>query len=105
MSLIFHVLTPSSWAEAKSRGAYRAPSLETEGFIHCSKPEQVAGVVERYYRDVPNLLVLEIDEARVTSPMKYEPATGRTEIFPHIYGPLNLDAVLRATPLEKWKVT
>ena len=93
--MIYHVLTAENWNHAASQGFYEADSLAKEGFIHTSKENQVDGVLQRYYKDQSNLLLLHIDEAKLTSPLKYELAPSINEEFPHIYGRLNLDAVVQ----------
>src|SRR5882757_1138225 len=96
--MIYHVSTAQEWQTAQQQGFYEVASLVTEGFIHCSKMEQVAGVLERYYKDRSGLLLLHIDESKLTASLKYELAPSVNEEFPHIYGRLNLDAVVE---LEK----
>ena len=91
--MIYHVVTRNSWQKALQQGFYEADSLAAEGFIHASKSEQVRGVLERYYKGQPGLLLLHINESKLTSPLHYELAPSVNEEFPHIYGPLNLDAV------------
>jgi uncharacterized protein (DUF952 family) len=76
-------------------------TLAQEGFIHASGPDQVNGVANRYYRDVRDeLLVLIIDTERVRAEVRHEDVPGAGGRFPHIYGPLNADAVLAARPLS-----
>lgn len=87
--MIFHIAKRSEWNAAEVAGEYVAPSLASEGFIHCSTSEQVLGSAERYYRGQSGLVLLCIDEGGLTSPLRYE------NRFPHIYGPLNIDAVTR----------
>lgn len=96
--MVFHVTTASDWLRQADAPVYEAASLATEGFIHLSKAEQVAGVLERYYRNVPDLLLLHVDPARLTSELKYETAT-HDDLFPHLYGPLNKSAVVRVEEL------
>lgn len=91
--MIYHVITMPNWKNAQQQGFYAAESLALEGFIHCSTTNQVQGVLERYYKDVPNLLLLHIDETKLNAPLKYELAPSVNEEFPHIFGQLNLDAV------------
>ena len=79
----------------RDRGFYQADSLLIEGFIHCSTIQQVPGVLTRYYKDVPNLMLLHIEESKLTAPLKYELAPSVNEEFPHIFGQLNLDAVIK----------
>ncbi|MBL0146571.1 MAG: DUF952 domain-containing protein [Chitinophagaceae bacterium] len=95
--MIYHVIKQQDWQTALQQGFYEAASLATEGFIHASKQEQVQGVLERYYKDATDLLLLHIDETKLTAPLKYEMAPSVNEMFPHIFGRLNLDAVLKAT--------
>ena len=97
--MIYHVVHKASWQKATALGFYEAESLATEGFIHASKINQVAGVLERYYKGQEELLVLHIDEHKLTSPFTYELALSVNEEFPHIYGPLNLDAVCKVEEL------
>lgn len=82
------------WNAAKEKGFYTAPSLETEGFIHCSEAQQVQGVLERYYQGKTNLLKLVIETDKLESKLQYDLAPSINEEFPHVYGPINLDAVI-----------
>ena len=91
---IYHVTTKQEWDEAKQKGFYAAPSLETEGFIHCSEAQQVDGVLKRYYQGKDALLKLVIDPQKLNPELKYELAPSVNENFPHVYGPINLDAVV-----------
>jgi uncharacterized protein (DUF952 family) len=92
--MIYHVTTKSAWEQALQNGFYETASLQTEGFIHNSTQQQVSGVLDRYYKNVTDLLLLHIDESKLTSPLKYELAPSVNEEFPHIFGPINLDAVV-----------
>jgi uncharacterized protein (DUF952 family) len=94
MAFIYHITTKQDWNIAKEKGFYVAPSLETEGFIHCSEEQQVKGVLERYYKGKSDLLKLVIDSGKVGSELKYELAPSINENFPHIYGPINLSSVV-----------
>lgn len=93
--MIYHVVTGSSWQEALEQGFYEAGSLATEGFIHASRAEQLPGVLERYYKGQSDLYLLSIDETKLTAPLQVELAPSVNEMFPHIYGRLNLDAVIK----------
>ncbi len=97
--MIYHVVTTANWKAALAQGYYEADSLATEGFIHTSKENQVKGVLERYYQHQTNLLLLHIDETKLTAELRYELAPSVNEEFPHIFGRLNIDAVINATPL------
>lgn len=94
MAVIYHITTKQEWNAAKEKGFYTAPSLEIEGFIHCSEAQQVEGVLQRYYQGKTNLLKLVIDQQKLTSELKYELAPSVNENFPHVYGPINLDSVI-----------
>lgn len=107
--MIYHITSRSAWGEALQRGDYRADSLEEEGFIHCSTEQQVIPVAEYLYKGQNNLCLLVIEPSRLTSELKWEPPTsGATpppgvpegDAFPHIYGPINLDAVVQVFDLE-----
>jgi uncharacterized protein (DUF952 family) len=92
--MIYHITSRTSWLEAKKSGAYIADSLTTQGFIHCSKAEQVVRVANVWYAGQRGLVLLEINETRLKSKVCWEPGTDKAdELFPHIYGPLNVDAV------------
>ena len=93
MSEIYHITTQEEWKIAKEQGFYTAPSLDSEGFIHCSEAGQVAGVLERYYSGKNNLVKLVLDPEKLNAPLKYELAPSVNEKFPHIFGSINLDAV------------
>jgi len=97
--MIYHVVTAPQWQLALQQGFYAADSLATEGFIHASNEVQVKGVLKRYYQNVPDLLLLHIDETKLTAELKFELAPSVNEVFPHIYGKLNIDAVVKTIPL------
>jgi uncharacterized protein (DUF952 family) len=97
--LILHITTAPEWKAACAAGEYRAPTLETEGFIHCSLPTQVTHVAQWFYRDVPDLLLLCIDPDVLTSELRWEPsADSFAGEFPHVYGPIAVEAVVAALP-------
>jgi len=107
--MIYHITTRKAWDDAQTKGEYRADSLATEGFIHCSTFEQVLPVAHNYYKGQRGLIVLGIEPPLLSSDLKWEPPAGGTpppgvpvgEQFPHIYGPINLSAVLKVTDLEQ----
>ena len=92
--MIFHVTDKESWDKAMLNDSYINPSLELEGFIHMSTQNQVAGVLERYFKNRTNLLLLHVDEQLVKAEIRYELSPSLQEEFPHIYGAINLDAVV-----------
>jgi uncharacterized protein (DUF952 family) len=92
--IVYHIVLPEVW-DAFDTQLYRAASLDTEGFIHCSFAQQLEAVIGRYYRDAESIVVLEIETDRLMSRVLNEPSTGN-EIYPHIYGPVNRDAIVAA---------
>ena len=100
MALIFHLTYKHAWEAARLAGEYAAPSLAEEGFIHCSKDvPQLLKVAARLYPGETGLMVLDVDLEELKSPLKNEPSRSG-EIYPHIYGMLNADAVVRERALE-----
>ena len=99
MTVIYHLTTRDAWAAAQTAGEYEAPSLADEGFIHCSGDEaQTLRVAERLYPGGTGLQVLDVDVIRLKAEVKREPSRSG-EIYPHIYGKINLDAVVRIRDL------
>lgn len=96
MTLVLHLTTRTDWVTAVRKGEYTHPSLAAESFIHASTAEQVVATANRYYGGRTDLVLLAIDTARLTSEMKWEIPASIGQEFPHIYGPLNLDAVTQA---------
>lgn len=90
--MIYHIVTPEQWEQWSDKEHYEAPGFQQEGFIHLCTEEQIAGVLERYYSDVPDILLLHVDTDELTAPLKWEAATN-DELFPHLYGPLNKSAI------------
>jgi len=107
--LIFHITSRKAWDEAQGRGDYRAESLATEGFIHCSTLSQVLPVAENFYKGQHGLVLLAVEPALLSSELKWEPPSGGTpppgvsegDLFPHVYGPINLSAVVKVVDLDQ----
>ena len=100
MPTILHLIDRAGWESAQEQGEHRAESLAAEGFIHCSQDEeQMLGVAHRLYPGRADMLVLELDTELLTSPVQREPSRSG-EIYPHIYGPLNLEAVVKVWQLS-----
>lgn len=94
---LLHICRRSEWDAAQSSGEYRALSLEVEGFIHCSLENQILEVANQFYRGIPDLVLLWIDAHRVNSQIVFERPAGESgQLFPHIYGPVQLEAVISA---------
>lgn len=94
---IYHLALRHAWEAASRNGEYRRSTIDTsldeEGFIHCSYRDQVQGVADRFYRGRTDVLLLTIDASQVPAEIKTENS------FPHIYGPLPVDAVVRVEPV------
>ena len=93
---LFHLALADDWQAAQTSGSYRISTrgmtLEQVGFIHCSWPEQVDATYQRFYADAGEVVLLEVDPAAVDAPLRAD-AIPTGELFPHLYGPLNLAAV------------
>ncbi len=99
MPIIYHVTTAAEWNAAKENGFYETPSLQDEGFIHCSQDHQVAGVLERYYAGKTGLVKLVIDTDKLTSKFVFDWSPSTQDTFPHVYGTINIDAVTEVIAL------
>lgn len=110
--IIYHIAVASDWERATAAGDYRISTrgrtLAEEGFIHCSYADQVAGVARAFYRDVDEpLVVLSVDTALLDSQVVAEspaqpgaaPIGDAVELFPHVYGPIPVGAVVSVDPL------
>jgi uncharacterized protein (DUF952 family) len=98
---ILHITSRPEWLSAEKRGLFAASTLMSEGFIHCSTPEQVVPVANALYRGQSGLVLLVMDENRLKPEIRWEAPAGApaegispSDLFPHIYGPVNVDAVV-----------
>ena len=95
MSIIYHLIDRASWDSARSTQEHRADSLAAEGFIHCSEDQdQLLRVANRLYSGRKDMLALAVDPELLSAPLKREPSRSG-EVYPHIYGALNTDAVVK----------
>lgn len=92
--MITHITGRTEWEQALETGIYKADTLETEGFIHCSTIKQVLGVTNNFYKGQKDLVLLIIDEKKVDSDIRYEDLHRSGQSYPHIYGHLNTEAVV-----------
>jgi uncharacterized protein (DUF952 family) len=104
--MIFHIVDKVAWRHAQAVGRYTPESLGKDGFVHASTATQVRDTAERFFAGRDDLLVLCIDEAALGVPLRWElPVTPAGEAagerFPHIYGPLDVRAVLEARVLRR----
>ena len=103
---LYHIATAPDWDQAQQDGQYRTStrgrSLSEEGFIHASTAAQVLPVANAVYQDEQqDLVLLVLDPGLIAAEIRREPVPGWADPFPHVYGPLNVDAVVRAVPLER----
>lgn len=99
--MIFHITSRATWSAAVKSGAYAADSLKNEGYIHCSKVDQVLRVANVWYSGQHGLILLKIDPSRLVPEVRWEPGSDKPdELFPHLYGALNLDAVVEILDFE-----
>jgi uncharacterized protein (DUF952 family) len=108
MALIYHITTRNAALTARQTGEYRTESLAEAGFIHLSQRHQVLGVANAFYTGQKDLAILVVDPSRLKADLKYEPpvhpstsdsAPSAENLFPHLYGPLNFDAVVNVVDL------
>ena len=101
--LLFHITDQATWEAVKNSQFYEGDTLLSERFIHCCFREQIEGVLSNWFKGKDNLVLLEIDPQKVRSPIQYENLDGGNDTFPHIYGPINTDAVLNVQHIKKGK--
>ena len=108
MAIIFHIAQSEAWAgrnagansEDQAAGSYRPEMFPVEGFVHCSMRDQVVKVADIRFRGQKGLVLLCIDTDKVTAEIRYENLEGGRELFPHIYGEINTDAVVQVAEFE-----
>ncbi len=97
---LVHLCSADDWRTAQDAGEHRPASLATSGFVHLSTPEQVHLPANRLYAGRTDLVLLRIDPARLSSPVRWEPGVPADPMgmeFPHLYGPLPVEAVISVT--------
>lgn len=99
MAIIYHIAQGKDWEEAKQKGSYEHPTLRSEGFIHCSQDHQVAGVLVRYFAGETDLIKLVIDTDKLTSKFVFDWSPSTADTYPHVYGPINIEAVIETISL------
>ena len=96
--MILHITKREQWEQAKQIGIYRGDTLDTEGFIHCSTLQQLIRTANKFFHNQQGLVLLCIEPEQVIAEIKYEAAD--SDLFPHIYGALNVDAVTQVLEFE-----
>ncbi len=97
--IIYHIVKQEDFDKWMDNEYYYSPTFDTEGFIHLSRDSQVDGVLDRYYKNVDGLIKLHVDTSHLINKLVYEAATAG-ELFPHLYGGLNKDAITHITVLS-----
>ncbi len=102
--MIYHLTEPDRWKRSLDEGVHtgstRGVELAQEGYIHCSTASQWPGVVERFYSDATELLLLHVDESKLDAPLVYEQLGDAPEPFPHVYGAIPVAAVVSVEHLR-----
>ena len=104
--MILHLALRQDWDAARASGSYpwstRGLTLDEVGYVHCSFEHQWRGVRDRFYADLRDdeLILLVVDEERLSSPVVVERLDGAPDEFPHVYGPLEIGAVIDTRPVS-----
>jgi uncharacterized protein (DUF952 family) len=99
MNVVYKIVTVANWRAAQEAGVFLGAGVDlSDRFIHFSTAAQVEETARRHYAGVTDLLLVAVDVAKLGPALKWEPSRGG-ELFPHLYGPLPMDAVMRADPL------
>lgn len=93
---ILHLTTEDAWDTADV--LYTPPGFDTDGFVHCSAPHQIADVADVRFAGRTDLVVLTIDPTQLSAPLVWEDLAGEGEEYPHVYGPIERGAVIQARP-------
>ena len=97
--MILHVTERTDWLSQKHSETFSPADLQREGFVHCCTKEQLPGVLERYFKGRKDLVLIHVDERKLSSPLKYEASTNNEE-FPHIYGTINKAAIIAVNDIS-----
>lgn len=98
--MILHIIENKDWQNAINSEEYSPASLNNEGFIHCSTLEQTVEIANLFFKGSTDLKILCINEEKTKSKIVYEDTENFGQLFPHIYGPLNLDAIIKVIDLN-----
>ncbi len=103
--MIVHFAHKQNWEDAQEGGEYTPPDFEEGDFIHCSFPQQATAIADEHFSGQDDLVLLWIQPGKVKAGIIYERPPGQEvgDLFPHIYSPINVDAVVRADELDSWE--
>lgn len=97
--IVIHLMRRMDWEKIRGDQKLFSESVIQNGFVHCCFPEQVHGVIKQWFAGLKGVIAVEIDSNLLISPLVLENLEGGSELFPHIYGLVNKDAVVRWYPL------
>jgi uncharacterized protein (DUF952 family)/flavin reductase (DIM6/NTAB) family NADH-FMN oxidoreductase RutF len=100
---IFHIVKKDEWVKLP-QNTYQNESLKKQGFIHCCTADQIDKVLDQWFKGQTGLILVEINPDLLKAKVKFENLEGGQELFPHIYGPLNLDAVVNEKTMENFEI-
>jgi uncharacterized protein (DUF952 family) len=98
--MIYRIAAIEDWKQAEETGYFQSADLAADGFIHCCSVEQIAKVANAFYTSRTDLVLLEIDESLLDVPVKWEGLPHSSELFPHVYGPIDRQAIVRQMGLQ-----
>ena len=98
--LLYHIVSEKDWNDQLESNWYKHSSLDSEGFIHCALKEQINGVLERFFKNQKDLLILFIDPKKLNAKVKFEKAVDVNDIFPHVYGAINKEAIQNTETIQ-----
>jgi uncharacterized protein (DUF952 family) len=91
---IYHVVFKDEWERQKDNTTYSTTTFDDEGFIHCSKAEQLSGTLKRFFKNRADIRILKIDTTLLDAPVLYEAADDGSGFFPHIFGSICMQAIV-----------
>lgn len=101
--MILHCMKKSIWENRKKKEFWGKTNIKTDGFIHCSTVEYFWRVAPNFKKEPDDLVLLCIDETKLSAELRYEDADNCARLYPHVYGLINNDAVLNVLPFLKDK--
>jgi uncharacterized protein (DUF952 family) len=97
--MLLHICTEREWKNCENLSGYVPEQFTRENFVHCCQPDQLTGVLDRYFKGKTDLWMLTIDKNLLTSPVKFEIGPNG-DTFPHVYGPINKNAIIKTEKLR-----
>ncbi|TNE73677.1 DUF952 domain-containing protein [bacterium] len=93
---VYHITTQNEWEHYQEMGYLAPESLKSEGFIHCSTQEQLAGTISRFFSDSNQVVLLELDQESLGNSLIFEDSYGHG-FFPHVYRDIQLNEIKSVT--------